>query len=101
MYLAGKYCENPKVQGVELKVNSARTTPWFVGVTIYSTFFNNNSPPPRQCLCNKIFLKKITYSKGNAQLLIKQNFELRGPGPPGRIWTPITGCFRDKTIISQ
>ena len=33
-------------------------------------------------------------------MLIEQNFELRGPGPPGCICTPITGCFYDKTIIS-
>ena len=32
-------------------------------------------------------------------MLIKQIFELRGPGLPGRICTPITGCFHDKTII--
>ena len=32
-------------------------------------------------------------------MLIKQIFELRGPGPPGHICTPITGCFYDKTII--
>ena len=34
-------------------------------------------------------------------MLIEQNFELRGPGPPGRIRTAITGCFNDKTIISK
>ena len=34
-------------------------------------------------------------------MLIEQIFGLRGPGPPGRICTPITGCFRDKTIISK
>ena len=33
-------------------------------------------------------------------MLIKQIFELIGPGPSGRICTPITGCFHDKTIIS-
>ena len=32
-------------------------------------------------------------------MLIKQNFELRGRGPPGRICTPTTGCFHDKRII--
>ena len=32
-------------------------------------------------------------------MLIEQIFELRGPGPPGRVCTPITGCFHDKTII--
>ena len=44
---------------------------------------------------------KIRYRKGNAQLLIEQIFELRGPGPPGRICTAITGCFHDKPIISM
>ena len=34
-------------------------------------------------------------------MLIKQIFELRGPGPPGRICTSITACFHDKTIISK
>ena len=34
-------------------------------------------------------------------MLIVHIFELRGPGPPGRICTPITGCFHDKTIISK
>ena len=32
-------------------------------------------------------------------MLIEQNFELRELEPPGRICTPITGCFHDKTII--
>ena len=34
-------------------------------------------------------------------MLIKQIFELRGPGLPGRLCTPIAGCFYDKTIISK
>ena len=34
-------------------------------------------------------------------MLIQQIFELRGPGPAGRICTPITGCFHHKTIISE
>ena len=34
-------------------------------------------------------------------MLIEQNFELRGPGLPGRICTPTTGCFHEKTIISK
>ena len=34
-------------------------------------------------------------------MLIKQNFELIGPGPPGRIFTPITSCFRHKTKYSK
>ena len=34
-------------------------------------------------------------------MLIDKIFELRGPGPPCRICTPITGCFHHKTIISK
>ena len=34
-------------------------------------------------------------------MLIEQIFELRGPGPPGRICAPITGCFYHKTIICK
>ena len=98
LYLVGKYCKNPKVPGAQLNVNPARAIAWFVGVTIYCAFFNNNSPPPLQFLCNKILLKKISYGWG---LLIEQIFRLRGPGPPSRICSSITGCFYDKTIISN
>ena len=98
LYLAGKYCENPKVPGAQLNVNPARTTTWFVGVTIYCTFFNNNSPPPRQFLCTIIRLKKLATVR---DMLIEQIFELIGPGAPGRTCIPITGCFHDKTIISK
>ena len=48
LYLAGKYYENVKVPRAQQNVNRARAITWFVGVTIYCTFFNNNSPPPRQ-----------------------------------------------------
>ena len=58
--------QNPKVPGAQLSVNPAREITWFVGVTIYCTFFTNKLPPPRQFLRNKVFLKKISYSKGNA-----------------------------------
>ena len=34
-------------------------------------------------------------------MLIEQIFELRRRGAPGRICTPITGCFHDKTIMSK
>ena len=35
-------------------------------------------------------------------MLIKQIIELqlRGPGPPGKTYTPITGCFHGKAKIS-
>ena len=96
-YLGRKYCKNPKVPGAQHNINPSRAITWLVGVTIYCTFFNNNSPPSRQFLCNKILLKKISNSKG---MHIKQSFEFRGSEPYGRICTPITGCFHDKTKIS-
>ena len=34
-------------------------------------------------------------------MLIEQIFELRRPGPPGRICTSITGCFHWKVKISK
>ena len=35
-------------------------------------------------------------------MFIEQNieFELRGSGPPGHTYTPLTGYFHDKTKIS-
>ena len=66
LYLVGKLRENPKVPGAQLNVNRARAITWFVGVAIYCTFFNNNSPLPHQFLCNKILLKKKSYTKENA-----------------------------------
>ena len=96
LYLAGKYCKNPTVLGAQLNLNvsQAWATTWFVGVTIYCTFFNYNSPPPHQFLCNKILLKKLATVRG---MLTEQSFKLRRPG---RICTPITGCFHDKAIIA-
>ena len=34
-------------------------------------------------------------------MITEQIFELRGLGSPGRIFTPTTGCFHEKTIISK
>ena len=45
-----------------------------------------------------IFTQKLATVRG---ILIEQIFELRGPGPPGRICIPITGCFRHKLLISN
>ena len=80
----------------QLNINPARAITRFVGVTIYCTFFNNNSPPPRQFLCNKILLKELATVR---EALIEQIFELREPGLSGRVCTPTTGCFQNKTII--
>ena len=97
LYSTGKYCKNPIVPGAQLSVNPARAKTWFVGVTIYCTFFNNNSPPPRQFLCKKYFWKKIRYGEGNAHWT---NFWIERAWAPWP-YTPITGCFHDKTIISK
>ena len=80
----------------QLNANPARAITWFGGVTIYCTFFNNDSPAPRQFLCSKIFWKKLAIVR---EMLIEQNFESREPGSRGRIRTPTTGCFQDKAII--
>ena len=37
LYLAEKYCKNPKVPAVQLHVNPALAITWLVGVTIYCT----------------------------------------------------------------
>ena len=92
LYLEEEYCKNPKVPGAQLNVNPALAIIWFLGVTIYCTFFNNNLPTPRQLLCDKIHLKKLATVRG---MLIEQSFEFRGPGLPGRIGTPISGYFFD------
>ena len=68
--LAGKYCKNPKMPVAPLNVNPARAITWLVGVTIYCTFFNNNSSIPRQFLCDKMLLKKISLVRG---MLIEKN----------------------------
>ena len=63
-------------------------------------FFHNNSPPPRQYLCDNKRLKK---NLAIGEMLIKQiiEFELKRPGPPGRTSTTTTGYFYDKTKISK
>ena len=57
-----------------------------------------NSPSPRQFLCNKILLKTLAAAQG---MRIEQIFELRGSELSGHIYTSITGCFHEKTIISR
>ena len=47
-------------------------------------------------------MRQNTFEKKLARkVLIEQiiEFELKGPGPPGRTCTPITGYFHDKTNI--
>ena len=93
-----KILQKSKVPGAQLNVNPARAKIRFVGVTIYGTFFNNNSPHLASFYATKYFWKKLATVRG---MLIEQTFELRGPGSPGRICIPITGCFHDKAILSK
>ena len=85
------------VPGAPHNVYPARAITRLEGVTIYCTFFNNNSHPPRQFLCEKILLKKYLLGV----MLIKQIFELVWLRPSSRTCTPITDYFHDKTIISK
>ena len=88
--------EYSKVPGAQLNLNAAQVITWFVGVTIYCTFFNNNSPPSRQFSCNKILLKKISYSNENAHWT---NFWIERPGPPCSVCTFTSGSFHEKIKI--
>ena len=47
------------------------------------------------------FYAQNTFKKILERMLIEQiiEFQLRGPGPPGRTCTPITGYLHDKTKI--
>ena len=58
-FLVRKYSKNLKVPGVKLSVNPAWAITWFVGVTIYCTFYNYNSPPPGQIYATKYLRKKL------------------------------------------
>ena len=77
--------------GAQFNVNPARAITWFEGVTIYCTFFNYISPPPRQFLYfkkkktlkTKYFKKKLVTIRG---MLIEQIFELRGPAGPSAVY---------------
>ena len=84
-YLAGKYCEKPKVPWVQLKVGKSGQGNNMVCRRNHP-FFNNNLPPPRQFLCNKILLKKLASVRG---MPIEQIFELRGPVGPLAVYVPL------------
>ena len=98
LYLVRKYCENPKAPGAQLNVNPARAITWLVGVTIYCTFSVAIHLHLASFFATKYLCKKLATVTG---MLNEQIFQLRGPGPSGRICTPITGCFHDKTIICE
>ena len=69
LYLAGKYCKNLKVPGAQLNEYPALAITCFVDVAIYCAFFNNNSPPLRQFLCNIILLKKLLVAAVRGMLI--------------------------------
>ena len=93
----------PKVPGASRNAHSASSITWLVVVTIYCTFLNNSSPPPRQFLRDKILSKK----KKLREMFIEQSIELELGGPgflvvarlPDGTCTPITGYFQGKTKI--
>ena len=89
LYLAGRCCKYPQSARGPTQCKSGPEKACLVNVTIYCTvpFFNNDSPPPRQFLRKKYFEKKL----GKMLILQIIQFHLRGPGPPGRTYTPITG----------
>ena len=87
------------MQGTLHKVNPARATTWFVDVTIYCTIFQNQFTST-----SPVFTQQNTFEKKKlGKFLIEWfiDFQLRGPGPPGRTCTPIPGYFHDKTKISK
>ena len=86
--LAGRCYKNPQSARGPLQCKSGPKITWLVNVTIYCIFFNSNTSSPCQFLRTKYF-KKISSGK----LLIEQiiEFELKGPGPPGRTCNSITG----------
>ena len=57
-----------------------------VSVTIYCAIFQKRFASP-------VFTHKMLFKKYLGKMLIEQNIaiELRGPGPPGRTCTPVTG----------
>ena len=67
---------------------------WLVSVTIYCNFFEQQFTLP-------VFTPQYTFPKklavGNAHIEQIIEFELRGPGRPGRICTSTTSYFHDMT----
>ena len=94
-YLAERSCKNPLSARDPARCKSGPAITWLISVAIYCTIFNNISVIhlhlPSFYAQNT--LKKLALK--NADFI---NFN-RGPGPPGRICTPITGYFHDKTKI--
>ena len=56
--------QKSQVPRAQLNVNMGRAIAWFVGVIFYFTFFDKNSPPPRQFLFSKVLLKKLASVRG-------------------------------------
>ena len=100
LYLAGKYCENPKLPGGQLNLNPAWAITWLVGVPSIVHFAITVHQHLASFYATKYFWKNLATVR---KMLIEQNFELRELGPPGRTCrpTPKTASFYDKTIISK
>ena len=100
LYLAGRCCENHQSARGPAQRKSLPGNNMVVDVTSYCTFFNNNSPLPRQFLRDKILLKqKISLGEMLTEQIIE--FEFREHGSPGRKYTLIICYFHDKAKISK
>ena len=64
-------------------------------------FLNNNLSPPLQFFRCKLVLKKKKNLQGKMLILLIIEFELRGPGPPGRTCTSTTVYFYNKTKLYE
>ena len=73
LYLARRYCKIPKVQGAPRNVNPAWAIPWLFGITIYCTFFNKDSLPPRQFFHEKRLSEKKSLRKCLLSKLLNLN----------------------------
>ena len=85
--------------------NPARAITWLVGVPIHCTIlkYQSISISPVFPLQNSFEKKKLA---GEMLVILIIEFELRGPGPPGRKCTPTgyaptTGYFYDTTKIAK
>ena len=79
----------PKVPGTPLNVNPAQAITWLTGVTIYVMIFQQQFTST-----SPVFTRQKSFERNQPKenMLIEQiiEFELKGPGPPGRACTSTT-----------
>ena len=101
LYLAERFCENFQSARGAMQCKSGQVSNMISKRNLSIVpFFINNSLPPCQFLRDNIFLKKKNQL---GEILVEQTieFKLRGPGPPSRTCTSVTGYFHDKTKTSK